>query len=105
MAIRARRMTQAATYWPPAGQDAFGEIQHGAPAAVMVRWQDKHELFRDTQARDVMSDAIAYVNTSVVTGGRLALGTLTDPADGLEIRSVGNSPSLDGAETLVKAWM
>jgi hypothetical protein len=105
MAIRSRQMHEDGTYWPPNGQDAYGKIQFSAPVAVKLRWQNVNTLFRDTQAREVVSDAVAYVNVQVATGGRLAVGSLVDPEDGKEIRAVHESPSLDGSETLVKAMM
>jgi hypothetical protein len=99
-----RNMPTPATYFPPAGQDAFGDVLYGAPVAVKVRWQTKNELFTDAQGRQQTSRAVVYVSDLVVEGGRLALGSVTDPDLGDIIRSVGVSPSLDSQKELVKAW-
>jgi hypothetical protein len=105
MAYYSRNMTQVATYFPPAGRNGFGDLSFGAAVSLNVRWQDKADLFRDTQGREVVSSAIVYLPQAIAVGGRLGLGTLTDPNDAREIRNVGESPSLDGKVTLVKAWL
>lgn len=105
MAIYSRNMMQNATYFPPDGQTAFGEVQYGAAQSVLVRWQDKTDLFRDDEGRERVSSAVVYVDQEVAIGGRLGLGTMTDAADAKEIRNVGKTPSLRGDKDLVKAWL
>ena len=105
MAIYARNMNQAATYFPPNGQNGFGDLAFGSPVSVMTRWQDKADLFRDTQGREVMSTAVVYVSQLVEVGGRLGLGSLVDPQDALEVRQAGSSPDLRNDNVLVKAWL
>lgn len=89
-------MPQTATYQPPVGQNGFGDPQFGAAVDVLCRWQDKADLFRDAQGREVVSSAVVYVAQVVEVGGLL---------DGREIRNVALSPSLDGVTQLVKAWL
>lgn len=103
--IYTRNLRQDATYFPSEGTNGFGDPLFGDPVAVKVRWQDKAELFRDTQAREVVSSAIVYVSQEVEVGGRLGLGTLTDPNDAREIRQRGTSPDLRNDKVLVKAWL
>jgi hypothetical protein len=102
--IYARNMTQDATYYPPAGQNEYGDLSFGAGVAVKVRWQDKADLFRDAQGREVMSSAVVYVAQEVEIGGKLGLGSAA-VGDTLEIRNVGESPDLKGGKALVKAWL
>ena len=104
MSIYSRNMTQAATYYPPDGQDAFGEPQFGAAQDVMTRWQAKRDLIRDEQGREIVSDTVVYVNQVCEVGGRIGLGSAT-VTDAREIRQVGQSPSLRGNEALVKLWL
>lgn len=104
MTYYSSNMPTTVTYFPPAGQDAFGKLEYGTPVALKARWQVKAELFRDAQAREAVSKAVVYVSDLVEVGGRLALGTQTSPATGDEIRGVGVSPALSGAQELVKAW-
>jgi len=105
MPFYTRSMTQDATYFPPNGQNAFGDLSFGAAVAVKVRWQDKADLFRDAQGREVVSSAVVYVDRLVAVGGRLGLGTLSSATTAREIRNVGQSPALHGDTTLVKAWL
>ena len=103
-------MTQAATYWPPAAADAFGSTTFGAPTGIACRWQDRAVLFRDIQGREVTSSAVVYVDGPLLPSGYLGLGThaSADPhavAGAKEIRQVGTSPDLDGAEVLHKVWL
>lgn len=105
MPIYTRNMTQDATYFPPDGQNFAGDLSYGAPVAVKVRWQDKADLFRDQQGREVVSSAVVYVAQAVEIGGKLGLGVMADPADAREIRNVGESPGLRDQKTLVKAWL
>lgn len=105
MAIYARNMTQDATYFPPAGQNFAGDLSYGPAVAVKVRWQNKVDLFRDQQGREVVSSAVVYVAQAVEIGGKLGLGVLVSPSDALEIRNVGESPGLRNEKTLVKAWL
>ncbi|MCE8418555.1 hypothetical protein [Rhodovulum sulfidophilum] len=105
MAVYTRGLTQAATYFPPAGVNGFGDPQHGAPVAVVCRWQDKAVLFRDEQGREVTSEAVVYVSQAVEVGGRIGLGALTDPAKAREIRQAGSSPSLRGGTEIITAWL
>ena len=105
MTVYARNMRQDATYFPPAGQDGFGDLSFGAGVSVKCRWQNKADLFRDQQGREVMSSAIVYVAQEVAIGGRLGLGTVANPADALEVRNVVESPDLRNEKTLVKAWL
>lgn len=103
--VYSRNMTQIATYFPPAGQDGFGDLSYGSAEAVTVRWQNKADLFRDQQGREVVSSAVVYVDREVQIGGKLGLGAITDPTKAREIRNAGESPSLDGRTKLVKAWL
>ena len=105
MAYYSRGLNQQATYFPPAGQNGFGDPLFGAPVSVMVRWQDKADLFRDAQGREVVSSAVVYVSQDVEVPGRIGLGTMTDPADASEIRQRGKSPSRSGSMDLVKLWL
>lgn len=102
--VYSRNMTQAATYYPPAGQNGFGDVSFGGGQSVMTRWQDKAELFRDEQGREVMSSAVVYVNQRCAIGGKIGKDSAAVD-DAREIRQVGISPSLRGDTELVKLWL
>ena len=105
MAVYTRNMRQDATYFPPAGQNGFGDLSFGAGVVVKCRWQNKADLFRDQQGREVTSSAVVYVAQEVAIGGRLGLGTVASAVDALEIRNVGESPDLRNGARLVKVWL
>lgn len=105
MAYYSRNMPTIVTYFPPAGQNGFGDLAFGAGIEMKARWQTKNEMFIDQQKREAISKAVVYINGLVAIGGRLALGATSDPQDGEEIRGVGVSPSLDSQQELVKLWL
>lgn len=101
-------MPQIATYWPPGANDGFGGRAVGEPVVMSCRWQDDAQLFRTPEGREAVSRAVVYTAAPVLLGGFLLLGMhLSDvlPPGAEEIRQVGVSPSLDGAEALHKAWL
>ena len=105
-----RNMTQDATYWPPGANDGFGGTSYGAPAAIKCRWQDKAELFRDAEGREVTSSAIVYPDQELSVRGYLLLGesVASDPqqvSGAREIRQAGTSPALKGGRVLNKVWL
>lgn len=105
-----RHMKQTATYWAPGSNDGFGGVSFSAPIQVSCRWQDKAELFRDAQSRELTSSTIVYPASPLERQGYLYLGISTEAnphnVDGTkEIRQIGSSPSLGNTETLNKVWL
>jgi len=103
-----RNMTEDATYWPPGQNDGFGGVGYGSPVSLKVRWQDKSDLFRDSEGREVVSSAIVYTSQPVENTGKLLRAvsvSATPPTGALEIRNHGQSPSLDGSLQLNKVWL
>lgn len=101
-------MTEALTYWPPAGNTGFGDVTYGNPVAIIGRWQDKRVLFRDAQGRETVSDAVVYVDRALELAGKLYRGesaALNPVAAAKEIRDVQQSPSLEGELALHKVLL
>lgn len=114
MRNRTRRMTQTATYWKPATDDGLGNLTFPAPVLFApptgVRWEQRQELFRDTESREVMSQAVVYVPEPLEIRGYLVEGdflSTSDPRDvgGREIRQHYTVPNLRGSEQLSKVWL
>lgn len=104
-------LNQTATYWAPGAYDAFGQPALVAPAQLACRWQSKTDLIRTPQGREVVSSAVVYPASAIVTGGWMYLGAsvAADPrvlAGAYEVLNVGASPDLDD-ETLIshRAWL
>jgi hypothetical protein len=105
-----RNMNQLATYWPKTGTDVFGLPTFGAPVELLCRWQDRADLVRTPDGREVVSSSVIYPAQPLLVGGWLALGNhvAADPravAEASEIISVGSSPDLASTTVLYKAWL
>ena len=110
MTDRTRQMNQSATYWAPGVNDGFGGIVYNDSKVIDCRWQDKQELFRDAQAREVMSSAVVYVDEELEIGGLLVLGDFYEAVDpqaigAREIRMTGKTPNLRANQDLNKVWL
>lgn len=96
------------TYWPPGENTGFGKVSLGDPVALTGRWQDRQDLFRDAEGREVVSEAVVYVSMLLENGGWLYLGTsmeIEPPAAAREVRAVQSSPDLEDEDTLYKAML
>lgn len=104
-------MPHTATYWALTGVDGFNKPTYANPVTLACRWQNKAELVRTPEGREVVSASVIYPEYEVLVGGCLALGDQTATADpqtlaaANEIISVGSSPDLDDDYTLWKAWL
>lgn len=118
MTPRKRRMKQAAFYWSPAVNDGFGGRSFGSAQARNVRWEDRAELFRSAEGRELTSSAVVYVDQDVQVGGYIVRNPNNDPLPpgsgtldlfsslgAREIRQLGESPSLRQTDKLIKAWL
>lgn len=101
-------MRERVTYWPVSGTDTFDSPLFGMPEPRMARWQDVAVLFRDAEGREVVSQAVVYVDREVKLGGYLFRGVSaagTPPDGAFEIRQTGKSPNLTQTVTLHKAML
>ena len=106
--IHTKDFNQQATYWAPEANDGFGGKVFASPVLITCRWQDKTDLVRNTDGREVVSSAVAYVDRDLNTEGYLALGDFTgesQPTAGTQIISKSSSPDLSNREVLLKVWL
>lgn len=93
-------LNQTATYWAPSSaKDRYGRLTYSSPVTLKVRWEDRNELFLDTDGNERRSVSRVYTRYGVEEGGYLYLGTSTqsDPTNqsgALQIRAIRYSPSL-----------
>ena len=104
-------MVHIATYWAPvAANDRFGGVPFLAPVPIVCRWQEVALIFRDSEMREVSSNAIVYSSLLVEVKGYLVNGISAD-ADprnvegAFEIRRIDLSPTLKQDRTLIKVWV
>lgn len=107
-----RNLTQDVTHWTLTGSDTYGGFTYSSPVRLDGRWEEKQELFIDENMEQVLSNAIAYLNTDIAPGDYLALGDhattpIADPTtiSGYRVRNYGKVTDLKGLNALRKAWL
>ena len=103
-----RNMRQKATYWPPLTSDGFGGLTYGEPVVIACRWQDKADLFRNNEGREMTSSSVVYTDRPLQVTGMIAEGefTASNPVESAkEIRQKGRSPNLRNTVELNKVWL
>ena len=107
-------MFQAATYWPPAPLNRYGqrdEAARPAPSLVSCRWEDQVELHYEATARESRSNAVVYPDRVLERVGWMALGDQTDTDDptqiqtAFQIRDVRTTPDIFNEYREVKVWL
>lgn len=88
---------QTATYWGAPTSDGYGGFTFASPVSIMVRWDEKIEVFTDKQGKEYRSKAVVMTPDNIAEGGYLMLGisTSTAPrtlANAFEIRRVDRTP-------------
>jgi hypothetical protein len=72
---------QSAVYWGNPIADGFGGKAYTDIREIKVRWDDKQELIKDKEGKEVMSCAEITVIEDLSLDGVLRLGTFDDIAD------------------------
>ena len=108
-------LSQAAVHWGTPTNDGYGGRAFASTTDILVRWEDKHELFKDSQGREVVSRAVVFVDRDIPVGDFLMLGTVagltpgaaqpSDNAEAFEVRSFTKIPDLMGTRFTRKAWL
>lgn len=103
----ANKLNQTATYWFPSGAGSWGEPAWSSPQTISVRWQEKQQLIRDKEGREVTSDAVVYVTIPINPEGRLQLGAVTgNPTDSAEEpKAISSHVSIGGEVTFWKVYL
>ena len=102
---------QNATYWEPAGLDAYSQVVYGSPVAILVRWEEKTEMFLDSSTgKEIISNSIVYTKSTLIKDGFIFLGKsdISDPqklTSSFTIRRVDNMPSVKGNKFTRKVWL
>ena len=101
---------QIATYWAMTGPDGHGWFTFSSPVQIDVRWIDKQDQILDKDGKEIISDAVVYMEEDLVISGFLYLGTSAqaDPKNqsgSAEIKRIKKTPSLDGSVFRRKVWL
>lgn len=103
MSFLARNLLQTATLWTRGSVDSYGDPTFAAPVSLLVRWEQKTELFINVRGEERRSNSIVFLDRDVSIGDFLFLGTstATDPTAVLEAQQVQDFrkiPSLNGMQ-------
>lgn len=110
------KRNQTAVYWAPGSPDAYGNFTFDEPVEVECRWEDKPELFKDSNGNEQRSSSIVYPDQVVAVGGYLYLGdldSLSDPekadpklvSGAKEIGASSDVSNLKVTKHIYKAWL
>lgn len=110
-----RNMHHDITHWPVTGSDGFGGFVFGSPVLYKGRWEDKVEIFLDTNGEEVVSQAIVYMADDTDVGDWIVLGdqvtipiadptTLEDPP-AFRIRQRNRTTDLRNMSALRKVFL
>ena len=101
-------------YWAPSSYTGIGRT-FSNPVAVTGRWVDKSEMFKDSQGREKLSQAVVLISQDVLPGGYLFKGKLADlptvvstpdeVSGAYEINLFQKVPNLKGTKTVRKVWL
>ena len=68
------------TYWANEGADGFGGYNWAEPVTMTAKWFDVQELTTDMDGKEVMANAVAFVESEVAENSMVAKGDYTDSA-------------------------
>jgi len=111
-----RACRQTVVYWPAPTNDGYGGFTYGTPRELAARWEDKNEMVKDAQGREVRSSATVFLLDDVVHDGWLGLGCKEDLSAGQlanpqlvaaarQIISFSKTPGLRSDEYVRQAWL
>lgn len=81
MHVQEKALNQQATTWR-ASPNGYGGDAFSVPLLVLCRWQNRQEIFRSNiDQREIVSQAVVYVDTDLDVGDYLCLGDQTLVAD------------------------
>jgi hypothetical protein len=107
---------QKVVYWGNPQNDGYGGKTFDAAVEILVRWEDKQELYTDVEGREVRSTAVVYPGVDLDLGGFLYLGELDDSgldsdplpnevSEAKEIQQFWKVPNLRATKFVRKAWL
>ena len=105
------KFLQKATYWAKAGVDGYGRITFVPPEILDVRWEDRREVFLNSEGEEALSRSIVYCNKDLSDEGVLFLGEspslnpLEEEDKAYKIKSISRIPNLLNTKMEIKVWL
>lgn len=100
-----RNMHQTMTLFHCTGTDSYGQLAYAAGVNIPCRWQDVNMVAIDASGKEYIVQAVAYTNNIVELGDKLAIGASASIDSAKLVKTISNTPSLDGRTVLHKASM
>lgn len=109
-----KNLLQTAVYWGTPVSDGYGGRTFSAPVEILVRWEQRQELFIDASGQETRSNAVIFPSQDVDLGGYLYLGDLDDlgsapvPEDvatAYEIRGFEKIPNIKVTDYMRKVYL
>lgn len=109
MSYITRNLLESITAYTPGTPDGYGGLSF-SKITVKARWEEKREMFRDSNGNETVSVAIVYVDTDVPVGGYLyhGLSTASSPTgltEAREVRGFSKIPNLRQTEYERKCFL
>lgn len=107
LGILKKMRKQWAVYWATESNDQFGNPVYEEPVEIKCRWEDKQDLFRDKEGKEVVSSAKVWPDRHLTLDGVLWEGRLEDVPSQTHpfenpgsraIRSTNSVPSLNAKQ-------
>lgn len=73
-----RNLTETAVYWAVTGKNKYNEKTFATPDEIDCRWEDRVDVVKDSQGKEVRTRARVFVNTNVQEQGYLFRGKKKD---------------------------
>jgi len=117
MSWYSRGLNQTLIYWAKGGQDVYNKPSFSNPVNKDCRWQEKEELFLDSEGKEKKSQAVILVDEDMAEGDFVYLGELGDSSSGAseidptvvdgayEIKSFKKTPGIKANEYCRKVWI
>ena len=83
--------TQRAIYWHPTGRNEEGTQEYNAPVALVVHWEDRQDISRNSKGEEFTSSAVVYSEMELHEEGYMLLSE--EP-----VATVGNDPRFVSSE-------
>jgi hypothetical protein len=96
MSYLTKNLKQTAVYWARTTPRGSGGWNYSDGVEVICRWEEEQEIYKDTQGKEFLSNAVVYLAQDVLVDGVLFLGELTD----IDSDDLDDPLNVDGAYTI-----
>jgi len=74
--IKTSNLNQTAVLWMAGAQGFDGAYTYASPVEIACRWEDKIEIIKNNEGREIVSSARVFVDREITHDSYLYLGSL-----------------------------